>query len=77
MASIPENRLRLNFRKSWKLKNKQRKNKSKKKAKKSLRNSQSLNLRRAKSKSSNENPRRTVVKKKWISEIYITFHNQT
>ena len=36
LASIPENRLRLNFRKSWKLKNKQRKNKNKKKAKKSL-----------------------------------------
>ena len=36
LASIPENRLRLNFRKSRKLKNKQRKNKNKKKAKKSL-----------------------------------------
>ena len=36
LASIPENKLRLNFRKSRKQKNKHRNNKNKKKVKKSL-----------------------------------------
>ena len=36
LASIPENKLRLNFRKSRKLKNKQRNNRSNKKANKFL-----------------------------------------
>ena len=66
LASIPENKLRLNFRKSRKQKNKHRNNKNKKKVKKSLLRSQSLNLWRVKNKSSSVNLRRIVVKKKWI-----------